>query len=99
MRLRPHGTLRADLYIALIFALGAVSFTLAFLLFPFHDPLSLAATVLLTATCEALAVKLYHEGRASISQAGLVLAAVSFGPVGAAITATAIAITAWYFFA
>ncbi len=90
--------LRADLYIAVVFALGAVAFTCAFFVEPFRDPLGLLIVVTLAVTAEALAVKLHHDGRASISQAALVLAAVSFGPAGAAMTATAIGLTGWFCF-
>ncbi len=98
MPLHRRGNPRADFYIACVFALGAVAFTLAFYVGPIHDPVGLLIVVGLTASAEALAVKLYQEGRASISQAGLVLAAVSFGPAGAALAATAIGLTAWLCF-
>jgi HD domain len=88
-------TTRAEWYIVTVFALGAVAFTLAPILHPITDPVGLAIVVGLAAMAESLSVRLHHDGRVSVSSVGVVVGAVSFGPSGAVLVASAIAITGW----
>ena len=88
----PHKA-REDWLIAGMFLAGAVSFTLAFITDTIHDPFSLACIVLVTAMCEVLSVRLYFDGRVSVSFVGTALAAILFGPIGGVLAAASIAMT------
>lgn len=85
-------------FIAAIFVAGAASFVLAFVLQPVRDPLGLATVVALAALAEMLAVRLHHDGRASVSVASTVLAALVWGFPGAAAVSATIAIVGWLCF-
>jgi putative nucleotidyltransferase with HDIG domain len=89
---------RVEWFIVSVFGLGAAAFTLAFFLGPIHDPLGLAVVVALTALCEILAVRLYFDGRVSVSFVGVVFAALVFGPPGAVLVAGTIAVAGGYLF-
>ena len=93
MKLTPDRKLREDWLIAGMFAAGAVSFTIAFFLQTIEDPFALACLVVLTALCEALSVKLYFDGRVSISFIGTLLSAVLFGPLGGVLAAARASVT------
>jgi HD-GYP domain-containing protein (c-di-GMP phosphodiesterase class II) len=90
---------RVEWFIVSVFGLGAAAFTLAFFLGPIHDPLGLAVVVALTALCEILAVRLYFDGRVSVSFVGVAFAAMVFGAPGAVLVAGTSAITGGYLFA
>lgn len=87
---------REDWLIACMFAAGSVAFTAAFFLQTIEDPFALACLVLVTALCEALSVKLYFDGRVSISFVGTLLSAVLFGPLGGVLAAAAVAMTGYF---
>ncbi len=86
-----------DLYIALVFASGAFAFTSAFYLRPITQPVAMIMVVVLSATAEALSVRLHHEGRVSVSTVGVVVAALAFGLPGAVLTAATITLAGWVF--
>lgn len=90
---------KAEWFIVGVFALGAVAFTMAFFLRPIGDAAGVVALVALTALSERLGVKLYFDGRVSISFVGAVMAAVAFGAPASALVAAAIALTGGYLFA
>ena len=90
---------RAEWFIVGVFALGSAAFTIAFFIRPIDDPAGVITLVGLTALSERLGVKLYFDGRVSISFVGAVMAAVSFGAPASALVAAAIAITGGYLFA
>ncbi len=98
MSVNNQGPVRAEWYIAAVFAMGSIMFTLSFFAQPIVDPLGLAIVVGLTVLAEAMAVKLHHDGRVSIGVAAVVLAALSFGLPGAALVAGAITVTGWVCF-
>lgn len=86
---------REDWLIVGMFLAGAVSFTLAFFTDSIEDPFALACVVLVTAVCEVLSVRLYFDGRVSVSFVGVVLAAILFGPIGGVLAAASIALTGY----
>lgn len=94
----PHWS-AADRFTALVFAAGAVAFTLAFFLDPIDRPLAVLAVAGLVAISERLNIRLYYEGRVSIGFVGTVVAAVALGLAGTAIVMTTIAFTGGYLFA
>jgi HD domain len=85
---------REEWVIVCVFALGAMAFTSAFFLPQPDDWLGLVTVVALTGLSERFAVKLYFDGRVSVSFVGTVLAALLFGPAGAALAATAVVLSA-----
>ncbi len=87
---------REDLLIASVFATGMVLFTVAFFMERVGDPFTLACIVALTALSEALAVRLYFDGRVSISFVGTLLAAMLFGPIGGVLAASSVAMTGYF---
>ncbi len=87
---------REDLLIASVFATGMVLFTVAFFMERVGDPFTLACIVTLTALSEALAVRLYFDGRVSISFVGTLLAAMLFGPVGGVLAGASAAMTGYF---
>jgi hypothetical protein len=95
---KPSESRLAEWYIVSMFALGSACFTLAFFLGSISDPLGLGFVVALTGVSEALAVRLHHDGRVSVSTVGIVVGAVSFGFPGAALVASTSAIAGWVFF-
>jgi len=90
---------RVEWFIVSVFGLGAMTFTVAFFLGPIDDPLGLAVLVALTGLSELGGERLYLDGRVSVSFVGVVLAAMLFGPPGAALVAATIALTGGYYFA
>ena len=94
MAKRANDRGREEWVIVCVFALGAVAFTSAFFLPRPDDWLGLLTVVALTGLSERFAVKLYFDGRVSVSFVGTVLAALLFGPVGAALAATAVVLSA-----
>ncbi len=90
---------RAGWFISGVFALGAVAFTLAFFVRPIDDPLGVGTVVALAALSELLAVRLYFDGRVSVSFVAAVLAALCFGPPASALVAATIALTGGFLFA
>lgn len=89
---------RVGWFIACMFAAGAATFTLAFFVAPLHDPAGVATVAALTILCERFGMKLYFDGRISLSFVGVVLAVVAFGAPGAAIVAAGVVISGGYFF-
>ena len=87
---------REDFLIATVFGTGMVLFTLAFFLETVSDPFTLACIVTLTALSEALSVRLYFDGRVSISFVGTLLAAMLFGPIGGVLAAASVAMTGYF---
>lgn len=88
-----------DRYTALIFAAGAVAFTLAFFIDPIDRLFAVVVVAGLVALSERLNIRLYYEGRVSIGFVGTVVAAVALGLAGTAIVMTTIAFTGGYLFA
>jgi hypothetical protein len=86
---------REDWLIVGMFLAGSVSFMLAFLTDSIDEPFALAWIVLVTAACEVLSVRLYFDGRVSVSFVGVVLAAILFGPIGGVLAAASIAMTGY----
>jgi hypothetical protein len=84
-----------DLYIAAMFAAGAAVFTLAFFVGGVNDPFALVTIVALTFVAERLQVRLYFDGTVSVSFVGIVIAALLFGPIGAALAATSVAMSSY----
>ena len=84
-QLRRH----EDLFIASVFALGAICFTLSFFARAGSDMLGLAMIVALACVTERMSIQLYWNGRVSIAFVGTVMAGLLFGPMGAALTTTA----------
>ena len=87
---------REDLLIAAVFTTGTALFTLAFFMEKINDPFTLACIVTLTALSEALSVRLYFDGRVSVSFVGTLLAAMLFGPVGGVLAAASVAMTGYF---
>ncbi len=85
---------REEWVIVCVFALGAIAFTSAFFFPQPNDWIGLLTIVTLTGLSERLAVKLYFDGRVSVSFVGTVLAALLFGAMGAALAATAVVLSA-----
>ena len=96
MNLTSDRKVREDWLIACMFAAGAVSFTVAFFLQTIEDPFALTCVVMVTALCEALSVKLYFDGRVSISFIGTLLSAILFGPLGGVLAAASVAMTGYF---
>jgi putative nucleotidyltransferase with HDIG domain len=84
-------------FIVTVFLVGAAAFTTAMILEPVSDPLGLATIVALVVITERLSVRLYFDGRLSISFMGAVLAALWFGTAGTAFVSAAIAISGYFF--
>ncbi len=80
---------RDDLFIASVFALGAVCFTLSFFARTGSDMLGLAVIVALSCITQRMSITLYWNGSVSIAFIGTVMAGLLFGPMGAALTTTA----------
>ena len=72
---------------------GAIAAALMFLAGGYGSPIGLAVLLGLVVLTETLGVKLYLDGRLSISFMGIVIAALAFGPGATALVATTIAIT------
>ncbi len=90
---------RVSWFIVAVFAAGAAAFTLSFFAAPMRDVPGLATVVILTVLSERFSVKLYFDGRVSLSFVGVVVSVLCFGAPGAALVAAAIAISGGYFFA
>ncbi|HEY4668723.1 MAG TPA: HD-GYP domain-containing protein [Tepidiformaceae bacterium] len=88
---------RVEWFIVSVFGLGSAAFTMAFFVAPVSDPLGLAILVALTALSELGVERLYLDGRVSVSFVGVVLAAILFGPPGAAVVAATVPLTGYYF--
>jgi len=92
-----HG--RAGSFILGVFTLGSIAFTAAFFIRPIDDPIGVAAVVALAGLSELLAVRLYFDGRVSVSFVAAALAALCFGAPASALVAVTIALTGGFFFA
>lgn len=90
---------RVSWFVVTVFAAGAAAFTLSFFVAPMGDLPGLATVLILTVLSERFSVKLYFDGRVSLSFVGVVVAILSFGAPGAAVVAAAIAISGGYYFA
>ncbi len=87
---------REDWFIAGMFLAGSISLTLAFLLHPIEEPFGLAAVVMLTALCEGLSVRLYFDGRVSVSFVGTLVGGLLFGPIGCVLAGATVAMTGYF---
>jgi hypothetical protein len=87
---------RVDLFVAMIFALGAVAFTLSFYVSPVDDWPGLALIVGMTALSEWLSVRLYFDGRVSVGFVIMVFGVLSFGASGGALVATTTALSVYF---
>ena len=87
---------REDWLIATMFLAGSVCFTLAFFSQMIEEPFALACMVLITALCEVLSVRLYFDGRVSVSFVGSLLSTILFGPIGGVLAAAAVAMTGFF---
>lgn len=83
----------ADRFITLVFIGGLGAFVASFAYGAPESYVGLAILVALCAVSEYLAVKLYFDGSVSMGFVGIVLAVVLFGPAGAALAATAVALS------
>ena len=99
MELRSDSRPTLEVYVMLVFALGASAFTAAFFLEAITEPLALCIILAVSTATEAMSVRLHHQGRVSVSSAGVITAALSIGVPGAVLTAAAIAITGWLCYA
>lgn len=86
---------KVEWLIATVFALGAASFTLAFYVQSIDEPIGLALVVTMAAAGELLGVRLYFDGRVSVSFVVLVFALLSFGAPGAALVAATVALSCY----
>ncbi len=91
----PSRSRSVDLYVALTFLAGAVAFTVAFYLEGLRNIPALALILACTAIAEANAIDLTKGGRVSLGFVGIVLSALEFGPPGAVLAASVLAITGW----
>ncbi len=79
-----------------MFALGAVAFTVSFAS-PIDDWPGIVLIVGMTVLFEWLAVRLYFDGHVTVGFVVGVFSVLSFGPPGAALVASAAAISAYWF--
>jgi len=96
MAIRTSPPARDSVFIATMFVVGLAAFVAAFALERVHEPFDLGAVVVLAVMSEALSVRLYFDGRVSISFVGTVVAALLFGLPGGALAAASIAITGYF---
>lgn len=92
---QPNRWLR--LFVAVVFACGAVAFTAAIWWQPPHDAAGLAVLLILAAGSERFAFRLYRDGWVSVAFAAAVLAAVWLG-AGATVLVETAAVLAGYAF-
>jgi len=85
-----------DWLIVGMFAAGCAAFISAFFMQTLTEPFALACIVVVTALCEALSVRLYFDGRVSVSFVGTLLCAILFGPLGGVLAAAAVAMTGYF---
>jgi hypothetical protein len=88
---------RVEWFIATVFALGAIAFTMAFFVQPIDDPLGLALVVILSITSEWLGVRLYFDGRVSVGFVVTVFAVVVLGAPGGALSSATVALSGFWF--
>lgn len=86
---------RETAFIGVMCAAGILAFVTAFFLEQVEEPVALGAVVLLAALSEGLSVRLYFDGRVSISFVGTLLAAMLFGPPGGVLAAACVAMTGY----
>lgn len=96
MRTAPNIRKAEDRYVAAMFATGAVAFTLAFFFSEANEPLALVSVVVLTFIAERMQVRLYFDGTVSVGFVGVVVAALLFGAVGAALAASSAALSSYF---
>lgn len=96
MAQKRDNKVREDWLIAGMFLAGAISFTTAFLTQTMEAPFALTCMVVMTALCEALSVRMYFDGRVSVSFVGALLTAMLFGPLGGVLAASAVATTGYF---
>lgn len=84
-----------DLYVALVFLLGTLAFTGAFLLGAPRNTFDLLVIVAMTALAETLSVELNRGGRVSLGATGIVVGAIHCGPAGAAIVVSILCLVGW----
>ncbi len=95
MKSRTGSNARESAFIGVMCAAGVVAFAAAFVLERIEEPFALGAVVLLAALSEGLSVRLYFDGRVSISFVGTLLAAMLFGPPGGVLAAACVAMTGY----
>ncbi len=86
---------RESAFIGVMCAAGILAFVAAFFLEQVEEPVALGAVVLLAALSEGLSVRLYFDGRVSVSFVGTLLAAMLFGPPGGVLAAACVAMTGY----
>lgn len=96
MRARLSVRPKEDSLIALMFAAGAVAFVTGVLSDSVDQPFALVTVVALTGLAEALSVRLYFDGKVSVSFVGTVLAALLFGLPGAVLAGAAVALAGFW---
>jgi len=96
MNSNAHRKRAEDWLISGMFLAGAACFMLAFFTEEIDSPFGLACMVLITAICEVLSVRLYFDGRVSVSFVGTVLTTILFGPIGGVLAAAAVAMTGYF---
>ncbi|MGE0598305.1 MAG: HD-GYP domain-containing protein [Dehalococcoidia bacterium] len=96
MPAKRDNKVREDWLIATMFLAGTVSFTIAFFTQTMNETFALGCIVMMTALCEALSVRMYFDGRVSVSFVGTLLSAILFGPLGGVLAASATAMTGYF---
>ncbi len=95
MKGRANSRARESVFIGVMCAAGIGAFAAAFALQRVDQPFALGAVVVLAALSEGLSVRLYYDGRVSVSFVGTLLAAMLFGPPGGVLAAASIALTGY----
>ena len=96
MTTTPPVPSRDTAFIGATFLLGVAAFAGAFALERVEEPFALGAIVVLAMMSESLSVRLYFDGRVSVSFVGTVVAAVLFGLPGGVLAASSIAATGYF---
>ena len=80
------------LYVGAIFGSGAALFAASMLSGSLTNPFGILFIVALVAVTEGFGTRLYSDGHISVSFMGVIIAALAFGPAGAALAATTVAV-------
>lgn len=97
MNLRLRERLRPDVaFIATVLILGSAVASAALIVDGVRHPLALIPLVLVTAVAERLFVRLYFDGRISMTFMASVFAAIFFGPGATAVVSTTTALAMWW---
>ena len=96
MRARLSVRPKEDAFIALMFVAGAAAFLSGLAAASVDERFALATVVLLTGLAEALSVRLYFDGKVSVSFVGTVLSALLFGVPGAVLAGAVVAVAGFW---